>query len=133
MKKLLFIFLLLSGFASTTLLSQSSTQLHFGGSFGRMSTMNIGLIHQEKFAQLQVELQTNFGEDFILLKGGFRLVEYKGFSWYVFLPPLVGKIGTGYVTPFNTEIFYKKNLSLNVDIYRNTVVPTVKVRLPLDL
>lgn len=53
--------------------------------------------------------------------------------WYVYLPYMNYNIRESkYNTPFCTELFYSINkdfqVSMNVDIYRNDVVPTIKLR-----
>jgi hypothetical protein len=84
----------------------------------------------EGYVILQSSYQTN-GDDHILqLKGGFGLVR-PNWRFYTYLPYLNFKYGEGYNTPFCFEVFYKHNFSLNIDIYKDYVIPSLRANVAI--
>lgn len=70
---------------------------------------------------------TDFHESFFQAKMGFGK-KINNWGFYGYLPYLNYKIGEGYNTPFCFEIFYSNWASLNIDIYQNTVVPSIRIK-----
>lgn len=76
---------------------------------------------------------TNFGDNRLQVKLGCG---YKNNDWkvFIYLPYMNFNVEQiGYNTPLCSEIFYKDFLSLNLDVYKNTVVPSIKIKMLLHL
>lgn len=79
------------------------------------------------FVSMQVLYLTNFKEQRVQIKCGFRLMNYKGLQMYAYFPYLNGILGKGYNTPFCTEFRYK-GFNLNLDYYQDGIIPTFRYR-----
>lgn len=86
---------------------------------------------REKFVIFQLAYQTNFVESDFHAKVGFGYV-HNDFRIYGYLPypniKLSGENKWKYNTPFCVEAFWK-NFSVNVDIYKDKVMPALRLRL----
>ena len=110
----------------------SYSQLYITPSFGTQEEQYIRaeLEIRESFIILQGSYQTNLKDKSnIQCKFGFGY-NYNNFGMYVYLPYLNYSIKeTGYSTPFCAELFYKRALSLNLDVYKNTIVPSFRFKI----
>lgn len=105
-------------------------QLYIGTSIGTSNQVfqRVHLEYNTTNVRTEVAYLTNFEEHYLQLKlgGGFRKGAW-GFYWY--LPYMNYKLGVGYNTPFSTEVFYSNWCSFNVDVYKDTVIPSIRLKL----
>ncbi len=110
----------------------SYSQLYITPSFGTNGEKYVRteLEIRESFIILQGSYQTNFNDkNNLQLKLGFGY-NYNDFGFYAYLPYMNYSLEeTGYSTPLCAEFFYKKAVSLNVDVYKNVVVPSLRFKI----
>lgn len=114
---------------STITYSQRTDQIRFttgisAGAYGEVYSRT-ALTSTERGAIFQVAYCTSFKDDYIQLKIGYG---YDSKKWraYLYLPYFNYNMDKGYNTPFSAEVFYDNSFSLNIDVYKNVVVPSLR-------
>lgn len=134
----LFTFLLL--LCSFTLFSQKEksgvTSLYGGMNIGIKNQIYATTIleHRDAYIIGQIGYHTNFhDENLLFAKVGVRVLNKSDFQWYVYILPYLNLSldEKKYNTPLSTEVFYKDNLSLVLDGYKNGVFPSLRWRVKI--
>lgn len=107
-----------------------NAQLYMGVSLGP-SHQQFARVHiedTESFFRMDFGYMTDFNSESLLqLKAGFG-GKINQWGLYAYLPYFNYKLGKGYNTPFCFEIFYSNWASLNVDIYQNKIIPSIRIK-----
>lgn len=92
------------------------------------------LEHRDEYLMGQVGYHTNFhNQNLLFVKVGVRVLNKSDFQWYVYIFPYLNLSldEKMYNTPISTELFYKNNLSLVLDGYKNGVFPSLRWRVKI--
>jgi len=110
----------------------SYSQLYITPSFGTQGEQYVRTEFEvrESFVILQGSYQTNFNDkNNFQLKLGFGY-NYNDFGFYAYVPYMNYSIEkVGYNTPLSVEFFYRKTVSLNIDGYKNVVIPSLRFKI----
>ena len=80
---------------------------------------------------LQASYQTNFYLNNVQIKVGLGVVR-KNWSAYAYMPYLNYNIeARGYNTPLSFEGFWKNKISLNFDIYKDFIIPSIRFKIKI--
>ena len=131
---LLFLFLPLSLFSQKE--KSGVTNLYGGMNIGVKNQIYVTTVleHRDEYLIGQIGYHTNFNDENLLFaKVGVRVLNKKDFQWYVYILPYLNLSldEKKYNTPLSTEVFYKDNLSLVLDGYKNGVFPSLRWRVKI--
>lgn len=101
-----------------------------GEMYGSDPRFIFGVEQRVWWSMLQLQYVRWGNEDLLNLKGGFRILNKGNFEWFIYIPYLNMNLSQKgkYNTPITTDILFKKEYGLGIDIYNNTIVPTLKIR-----